>query len=161
MAGEITIAEVQARIPADMWLRVFDRDGTGTADVAYAQQCIDDAISEAEMRLEASLPGYLAAKSAAVANAIKRRIAVMSLYNGVQFNASTAGQTDKDPAPYATLYKQACDFFDRLAHDDRNRPTDGTVAQPLPVVDNVTQTDGVTPNSPWNRAASGQDPSAF
>ena len=162
MAGEITIPEVQARVPAETWSRVFDRDGSGTVDTNFVQQCIDDAVAEIEMRVEASLPGYLATKSAAVSNAIKRRLAAVVLYLGVQFNPAVAGATDKEPGPFSKPYKEALDFFDRLARDDENRPTDGALAQPQASIDNVTASnDGVTYNQPWTRAASGQDSSNF
>ena len=160
MAGEITVAEIQARIPNDTWLRVFDRAGTGSADTNFVQQCIDDAVAEIEMRVEASLPEYLATKSNAVNNAIKRRLAAVVLYFGVQLNPS-AGGSEKEPGPLGKAYKEALEFFDRLARDDRNRLTDGTIAQTQALIDNETQADGLTANSPFGRAASGVDRSNF
>lgn len=160
MAGEITIADIQARVPAETWGRVFDRDGLGAADLVFAQTCINDAISEAEMRLEASLPGYLAAKSSAIADAIKRRIAVMTLYNGVQLNPSTAGQSDKEPSPFLKIYKDALEFFDRLARDDRNRTTDGTKSRPQAQAANAIDSSS-RPTNPFTRSADGRDPSMF
>jgi len=152
---------IAARVSSDLMLRVFDRDGTGTVDATFCETCIEAAESDVDSTLNAYVGGvYLNNNGATVDPVILFLITQMTLWYGVCNNPSAQGEKD---APFQRNYDRAMKRLKALADDDhfRARTAAGFPTLPQPGVDNVFQSDGITYNQPWKRAASGEDPTGF
>lgn len=159
MATLIDATYLQGCVTPDVYLRLFDRAGTGVADSTYVAACIARADSKVRMRVFAYL-GALDAAGGTVDEAIKGACAQYAMLEAVVFNPMFGGKDDQ--APFIAGAKLADDFFDRLARDDRNRVVTSAAgrARPVASVSNAQTADGTYTN-PFSRAADGKDPSGY
>src|ERR1019366_2228684 len=156
MGRYIQQSDLQAQTSAEAFARVFDKDsdGNSTTIANFCAVCIANAESELDMCLGAYIGGvYLNSSGATVDPAITSMVVDIALWYGVKRNPSAQGEKD---APELRGYKYAIDRLRKLADDDhfRARTAAGFPTLPHPVVDNITQSDGTTSNSPWGNAAS-------
>jgi phage gp36-like protein len=154
-----TSSDIQARLAARDYLRVFDRDGNGVADAAFVATCIAESQSELDMRLLASFPTPLDDNGALIDERIKGAGVAIALYAAVRYNPLATGDL---ASAYRQAYTDALEFLDRLRKDDgeRLKTSAGGRALPRAANDNLQSADGVT-TSPFSRAADLKDPSGY
>jgi hypothetical protein len=158
MPALITAADIEARVPPDEYLKLYDRDGDGVADAAFVTTCITTADSRVRMQLYAHV-GAPDAAGGTVDEAIKAACVSYACLEAVLY---TPLYSDAAAAPYKAGADRADKFLERLAKDDRARVVTANTgrARPVASVSNATDADGL-PTNPLGRAASGRDPSAY
>lgn len=156
-------SDIQAQMSADEFVRVFDKEGNGDAPTIanFVDSCIARAENRIDMRLGAYVGGVYLNANGAVVDPVIISIGVdFACWYAVRRNPSAQGEKD---SPFLRDFKQGEEELKALANDEyfRARTSSGFPTLPQPSIDNVTQPDGVTPNNPWNQAASGQSPSRW
>jgi hypothetical protein len=165
----ITPADIAARVTADLYLQLFDRDEDGTVnevagpDADALTTAIATSQSVVDTELEIAYPDGLLANGGVVDPRVKAAQVMIALYESVRYSPAHTG--DKG-STFRAGYDEALKMLERVrrvmgAHlvtgaggaEPRQRTGD---------VQNATTT-GVngTPVLPYTRAADGRDPSAF
>lgn len=146
MATLLSAADIQAAVPDDAVLRLWDRDGDGVPDPAWIGLCVTNADSYVRMRLRAAFPAGPDAAGGTVDPAIVAHAVMVACWFAVVFNPLMSAA---DTAPYVAAKTAADEFFARLNKDAQNRAVTSTMgrAQPYGAVDNQVST-GVSTASP-------------
>jgi hypothetical protein len=152
----ITAADLIVRVPADVYIRMFDRDGDGIADADVVESCIATADSKVKMRCYAAFGDDFDAIGGTVDEAIKAMTVAYAFIEAVMYNPLF---TADDRGAFSGALKLADQFFDRLTKDNGNRVRTSAVgrAQPRGRVNNTLDENGV-PTNPFTQAADRRTP---
>lgn len=155
----ITSTDISARLTADLYQKIFDKDRDGTADTSFLATCISTAESQAMMRCRAAFRGETFDQAGGtVDEAIKGILVDLAVWQAVKLSPLQNGEK----TPFRQAYEDALKFLDQLARDDRNRTVTSSVGRPSPraEVRNGTNESGET-TSPFRDVADGKSGSVF
>lgn len=153
----ITTADLTARLSTDAYNRAFDRNGTGTVDAAFVQQCVDDACSQWQVWTGAALPGDWTLNGASVEVIVKRRLAGLACYFAAE-NYPGAGTGN----PYQAQYDAAKALAADLSRDRDARLVTSAPGRPRPRANTGNTVDSAgNPTNPYGQAADRKDGSGF
>lgn len=152
------VADIQARMSDQNFRRLYAKSGGATVDNAYVDLIIAEADSNVRMITAAAFPAGFDAPGGTVDPAIIG--ACVDIANEI---AASRGPASTENGGYFLAGKRARTFFEALDKDRFKRPVTSAanLPQPQSSVSNITECDGVTPNNPFDRAASGSDRSGF
>jgi phage gp36-like protein len=153
-----TPADITARMSTKDYERLYSRNGGNTVDTDFRDRCMADADSEVRVLTKAAFPTGFDAAGGTVDPIIVRACVAISNANAAEMSAGSSEKNGYSQA--AERYRKLLKAFTR---DDNARVVTSAAGlpDPQPSVENTTQDDGVTTNSAWTRAASGQDGSNF
>lgn len=145
----VTRTDLQARLSDQSFKRLYARSGGGVVDTAFADLCLAEAESEFLMIVAAQFPsGFTAPVDVAIVGAI------CDLAN---LKAAGRHLSASEASGYDLAGRRALAFAQRLAADNKNRPTTGQLAATAVPPPAVTSTDPAIGASFWG----GNDPTRF
>lgn len=141
-----TSTDLQNRLGADGTLRVFDRDGDGTADTAALTAAIAWADAVIDAKLQHSHGTPFTGSVAVLVRELSIDLAIYRIASGVP------GATTSERSPYRQAYEDAMKLLADLARDREARLPSGA---PVPVAGAEGYVSA--PESPWGDLAAGLD----
>ncbi len=151
MALYITVADLEALQDPDVFIRLFDKDGDGTADIAWINRCIAVADSKVKMKCYSAFGADFDVVGGTVDEAIKAMVCAYAFMEAVHYSPLYTGD---EKSAFIGLKKEADEFFASLVKDFNNRVRTSGVgrAQPVAAVVNITDQCNVT-TRPFGDAA--------
>jgi phage gp36-like protein len=157
----VTLADVQARLSAEAYARLFDPNGTGSVDATWLQTHLDDALAEVNAYLRRTFGDDLPDSVATSRLVIQATVHLCASNAALAYPGGGAAASDQAPGPYQYHRTRATTLLKDVANDLTLRPAlSAERPRPRATVANTADASGA-PTNPYTRVADHRDPSGW